>query len=286
MTVKRHNVLRMGADIARSKLQENTAKGPPSVHSGDVKYQGIRELQSGDGDCPPLYIVSGISEPLTNSPIPFKTVENVVQAAGFAFLRGFPLVYHLTARLPDGEVESYEFLLRKIGGWQDDNIGQRIFVWARETKNGPHIHILLYIPRKLAPRFRKLARRWLKEAFGLRRLPKGTLRVRRIWSLGSPFKNTRNQVRYILKGADADTRLFLGCGEKQERGFVKGKRAGVSQALGEDARRRAGSVLPSGHRKVTVEMLEAATTRDRQRQEERDSYFSFDEDMQKGPLCF
>ena len=86
-------------------------------------------------------------------------------------------------------------------------------------------------------------------------------------------------MRYILKGTDEDTRLFLGCGEKRELGFVKGKRAGVSQALGKMARRRAGGFLPSGHRQATVEMLEAVSIRDKRLREERDRDFGFGEEM-------
>jgi hypothetical protein len=98
----------------------------------------------------------------------------------------------------------------------------------------------------------------------------------RIRSHGDPYEHIRNRVRYILKGTDDARRLFLGCGAKQDRGFVKGKRAGMSQALGKDACRRVGGVLLPGHRKPTQEMLTAATTRDQRRKELRESFRQFD----------
>lgn len=241
--------------IAQSKLQENISVCQTPVLVAVPGNRGGGESQSADGNCPPLYIVvEGVSAATSNSPIPFHTAENIVLAAAFAGSLGFPLEYHLTIRWREEDGKDHEFLLRKIAEWQRYNIGFPVFVWARETKSGPHSHILLHIPRHLSNRFRKLARRWLKEAFGLRRLAKGTLSVTRIWSLGDPYENIRNRVRYILKGADPDTRLFLRC-KKWETGIVKGKRAGVSQGLGESARRKAGGVLLSGNRKPSQEML-------------------------------
>lgn len=240
--------------IAQSKLQENISVCQTPVLVAVPGNRGGGESQSADGNCPPLYIVEGVSAATSNSPIPFHTAENIIQAAAFAGSLGFPLEYHLTVRWPGSEGREHKLLLRKIADWQRYRFGLPVFVWARETKSGPHSHILLHIPRHLSNRFRKLARGWLKEAFGLRRLAKGTLSVTRIWSLGDPYENIRNRVRYILKGADPDTRRFLGC-KKGETGIIKGKRAGVSQGLGESARRKAGGVLLSGNRKPSKEML-------------------------------
>jgi len=264
----------------QSKLQENIGVCPTPVPVAAPRNRGIGEFNSADGNChSPLYIVDGVSAASTNSPIQFHTAENIIQAAGFAGTLGFPLEYHLIIHWPDENQEHHNELIKRISGWQKYNIGSQVFVWARETKNGPHTHILLHIPRHLATRFRKKARQWLKKAFGVRRLAIGTLRVRRIWSLGSPFDNIRNLVRYILKGADADTRLFIGC-NKWEPGIVKGKRAGFSQGLGEDARRKAGGVLPSGNRKPTQEMLRAAMVRDKRRAERKEQFKEFSSNEQ------
>ena len=94
--------------------------------------------------------------------------------------------------------------------------------------------------------------------------------------MADPHEHIRNRVRYILKGTDDATRLFLGYDGKQERGFIKGKRVGTSQALGEEARRKAGGVRLSGHRKPNQEMLVAATIRDQRREEFRESFRQID----------
>ncbi len=97
-----------------------------------------------------------------------------------------------------------------------------------------------------------------------------------IRSHGDPYEHIRNRVRYILKGTDDATRLFLGYDGKKERGFIKGKRVGTSQALGEEARRKAGGVRLSGHRKPTQEMLMAATIRNQRRKAYRESFKQID----------
>jgi len=213
------------------------------------------------------YIVGGVSVSSRN-PIRFDTAENIVQAAGHALALGYPLEYHLTIIWPDNNRSNHQKLLRKIGEWQEYNIGKRVFIWSREAKGGPHSHILLHIPRDRIKKFRKLVRVWLKQILGLRGLPTGTMRMTVHRKIGASFDHIRNRVRYILKGADAETRLFLGC-TKSETTYIQGKRAGASQALNRKARRQAGGVLPSGARHPTREMLEAARERDRLKDEAR-----------------
>lgn len=250
--------------IAQSKLQENIGVCQTPVPVSVPRNREIGEFQGANENCHPLYIVRGVSALSANKPIPFNTAENIIQAAGFASSLGFPLEYQMTVRWPDGGGGDHETLLRKTSEWQRYHIGRPVFVWARETRSGPHSHILLHIPRHLANRFRKRSRLWLKEAFGLRRLPKGTLSTTKLWKSGDPFENTKKRVRYILKGADPDTRRFFGC-ENLGEGFVEGKRAGISQGLGEAARRKAGGVLLSGNREPTAEMMAAAMVRDQRR---------------------
>ena len=88
----------------------------------------------------------------------------------------------------------------------------------------------------------------LKNMTGLRCLPTGTIQNRRIWSYGDPNQHMRNRVAYILKRADDDTRQMFGF-KKGDFGRIDGKKVGVSQSLNVEARRKAGSVLPSGHRR-------------------------------------
>jgi len=263
------------ATMGRLKLRENVTLCPTLVPPSTHGNKGIGEVQRDNTNCAPLYIVGGLSA-FQLGAIPFKAVENVILTAGFANSLGFLLEYHLTVRWPDGVENSRAFLRGKIEEWQRYNVGLGVYVWARETTSGPHSHFLLHIPRHLADSFRKLARRWVKGVHGVQRLPKGTFSMTRVRSLGDPYEHIRNRVRYILKGTDDATRLFLGYGGKKERGFITGKRVGTSQALGEEARRKAGGVRLSGHRKPTQEMLLAATVRDQRREAFRESFRQID----------
>ena len=242
-----------------SSYRDQGTRGPQAPAAPVSNLQGAHHT----------YIVGGVSVSSRN-PIRFDTAENIVQAAGHALALGYPLEYHLTVKWPDnsGSLANHYELLRKIGEWQEYNIGKRVFIWSREAKGGPHSHILLHIPRDRIKKFRKLVRIWLKQILGLPGLPAGTMRMTVHRKIGASFDHIRNRVRYILKGADAETRLFLGC-TKSETTYIQGKRAGASQALNRKARRQAGGVLPSGARHPTREMLEAARERDRLKDEAR-----------------
>jgi len=245
------------------------------VHGSDsYEDQGNRGIQPSGwpgSNLHDTYIVGGVS--VSRNPIRFDQAENIVQAAGFALSLGYPLEHHLTIKWPDnsGSLANHYKLLRKIGEWQGYNLSKRVFVWGREATGGHHSHILLHVPRPMKPRLQKLVRKWLKQILGLRSLPPRAVNFTVHRKVGESFDHIRNRVRYILKGADADTRFFFGC-EKSETTYIKGKRAGVSQALNRKARLVAGSVLPSGARKPTREMLEAALIRDRWREEQAARY--------------
>ncbi|MBT5112383.1 MAG: hypothetical protein HOM28_00790 [Rhodospirillales bacterium] len=244
----------------RSKLQEKVAACSSNVFSPSQGIQQAQGEKHPNADLHPTYIVGGISVSHPTA-IKFKTAENIVQAAGFASAMGLPLEYHLTVRWSDKSSSHHYELLRKIADWQRYNIGKAVYVWSREAKGGHHSHILLHIPRSLSAKFRKLVVLWLKQSAGSRSLSKGTISFTRHRGMGNPFSHIRNRVRYILKGAGADTRLLIGA-RKAEQTNIKGKRAGTSQALGVEARRTAGSVLPCGLRQPTEEMLIAARLRD------------------------
>lgn len=121
-------------------------------------------------------------------------------------------------------------------------------MWAKEANGGAHSHILLHLPRHKSTALRKTIAKQLKKLTVLRSLPTGTIQCRRISSHGDPFQHMRNRIAYILKNADEHTRQMLGVG-KRDLGEIDGKRVGMSQSLNVKARREAGSVLPSGHRR-------------------------------------
>jgi hypothetical protein len=247
------------------KPRKNPAPRSWAVHAQSQKSQGVSaaigpvsNLQG--KNLPPIY-VGGVSES-SHNPIRFDQAENIVQAAGYALSIGCPLEFHLTVKWPiepGDHAKAYnchKALLINIGEWQEYNIGKRVFVWSRERKGGDHSHILLYCPRNKKPKLQKLVRKWIRELFKLRSLPTGTIQFTTHRKFGCSFDHMRNRVRYILKGADPDTRHFLGC-TKAEQTHIKGKRAGVSQDLNRKARCEAGAVQPSGAKKPTREMLEA-----------------------------
>jgi hypothetical protein len=267
------------ATKGRYKLGKIGTPCPSSVLPATHENRGFSEIPEGPANYPPLYIVGGLSANPCPGAIPFNKVENIILAAGHANALGFPLEYHLVVHWLFDDDRHHTFLREKIAEWQGYHVGIGVFVWAKETTSGPHSHFLLHVPRHLADSFRKLARRWIKEVSGVKRLPTGAFSMTRINSHGDPYEHIRNRVRYILKGTDDATRLVLGYDGKTERGFINGKRVGVSQALGEEARRKAGGVRLSGHRKPTQEMLAAATIRDQRREGFRESFKHTDRTM-------
>ena len=268
-----------------TKLRKNSARRSGDVHAHGQGNRGtqapgwpVSNLQGNDSTH--IY-VGGVSVSPRN-PIRFDLAENIVQAAGYALSLGCPLEYHLIVKWP-GDGDSYDNrqdLIRRLGEWQEYNFGHRIFVWSRERQGGDHSHILLYCPRDKKPKLEKMVRKWIRGMLGLRSLPKGTIHFRLHRKIGQSFDPIRNRVRYILKGADPDTRHFLGC-TKSEPTYITGKRAGVSQDLNRKARREAGSILPSGARKPTREMLEAAEVRDWTKAEREAVYFT---NVTRGPM--
>ena len=102
-------------------------------------------------------------------------------------------------------------------------------------------------------------------------MPTGAMSLTRIKKDNNPDKHIRTRVRYLLKGADGDTRAVFGC-EKAERTHIVGKRCGFAQDLGNAARKKADAVQLSGNRKPTRELLEAAAIRDEWRARQRELF--------------
>ena len=247
-----------------TKLHKSTA------HVLEVCDQTIQENRGtqapGGPDTDPhgaadTYIVGDVSVPRPTA-ITFKAAENISQAVGYAAEIGFPLQYNLTIDWPDNSKDYHDHILRQLAKWQKYNMGKAVFVWCREAKSGPHSHILLSCPPKMKPRLDKLVVKWLKRILNCRSLPAKAKWFRSIHKSGNPAEHIAKRTQYILKGADADTRLHFGI-DKTERSYIRGKRTGMSQTLNVSARRRAGAAVPSGLRRPTKEMLEAARERDR-----------------------
>jgi len=196
------------------------------------------------------------------NPITFDHAENLVLAAAHARRIGKPLEHHLVInwREQDDAGFHHKVLLNKISEWLTNNIGVAAFIWAKETKPHDHSHFLLHVRPDQRKKLGMMIRKWLKADLGLRHLPPGTMRFTRIEMRHDPDRQIRNRIRYLLKGAEQNTRLFFGCRNYPDIGIVAGKRCGWSQALGHAARQRSGGVVASGHRVIGDEMVDDLPT--------------------------
>jgi len=162
--------------------------------------------------------------------------------------------------------------LKLAGDWIRSRGGKVAYVWVRE--NGPgkgaHVHILMHLPPALSDPFNRLKRGWLKACGAVWK--KGVLQSRPIgrdlrqFAGQGPTRltyeaNLRAVVDYILKGADEATRQALQIQRSEPGGDIIGKRCGVSQNIGPDARRRVMSAFPARDGEMTF----APTTRARGR---------------------
>lgn len=218
-------------------------------------------------------MVGDVSPSTHSNLIKFSTVENIVQAAAFARSIGFPLRHNLTVRWLSNNWDYHETLMRKIGDWLSHNAAGTYYVWTKEAKGGAHSHILLHLPADKAGKFRKLVMVWLKGFYRRASLPKGTVHCRQPKTFGNEDEAIRKRVAYILKGGGEGVCRFLNV-NKRDRGIVDGKRAGVSQALGKSARKAAKSILPSGCKYLTAEMLETASVAEWTRERRQMSFSS------------
>jgi len=270
MPIDKQNTIKNGHFPTRFKLWKNTLKCTQSVPSEKAAFQGKQICLGTVQKLPSTIYVSDVSS-RRDTAILFHRAENLIQAAAFAATQGVPLNCFLTCKHGDKNGRIHSQLLRKIGEWQGYHIGRTAYVWAREATGGPHSHILLHIPAEKRALFQRRARRWVKELLSVKRMPIGTLQVRSLRSELNYDIQLRNTVRYILKGSDEATRRFIDCKRPQE-GVVTGKRVGVSASLGVAERRKAGSVLPSGARRITAEMSQATAASERAEQRRRERY--------------
>ena len=241
-----YSIRRTLPESSQSKLREFYGTDSTSVPANSADSRPSAALRGPDTDSPTLYIVGDSYSPHT--PIPFHHIENVIQAAGFARTLGLPLFHHLTINWPNGERHLHDAILRAIAEWQRYHVGQAAFVWVKEAKGGPHTHFLLHLPSDKSLKFRAMVMKKLKSLTGFKSFPTGTVQCRRVWSYGNQLQHMKNRVAYILKRTDEGTRQILGVG-KRDFGHIDGKQVGVSQSLGQAARSRHGSVVPSGHRR-------------------------------------
>ncbi|WP_426039675.1 hypothetical protein [Brevundimonas sp. DC300-4] len=176
-----------------------------------------------------------------------------MDAAAFALSIGlgfnrFLTIHWAAAGVPDDLAATARWL-KLAGDWIRAHGGQVALAWIRETGpgKGAHVHILLHLPPDLADAFNRRQRGWMKACGAA-------------WKAGVRFsrpigRNLNHYARgeidgraydanlaevldYVLKGGDDAARERLGIDRQEPGGVIVGKRCGVSQNIGPEARRR------------------------------------------------
>jgi hypothetical protein len=236
------------AENSSSKLDQDSHESTKLEQEKTAEFYGIESENPANTDSVSPYVVHN---GFTDGPsfIKFGVVENMIQAAGFAWSIGKPLMHHLTIMWPTGDWSCHEAVQRGIAKWQRANVGGPYYIWAKEGTGSPHSHFLLHLEKGRTIEFRTMVADIIKWETGLDSLPTGTIQCRDIHPYGSAFEHMKNRVAYLCKGGGPEVSRLLGI-DKVELSEVQGKRAGVSQSLGVAARKEAGGSLPSGYRDV------------------------------------
>lgn len=201
-----------------------------------------------------------VADEKTRNAITFGQAERFIQAAGHARAIGLPLRYHLCVRWGADDWADRTKLMELIQKFLSQTDGQAAFVWVNEGKGGAHTHVLLHCQKHLKHRLDRKIRRFVASILGAPRPARGQVHFRRFdWRYGDK-RSLKSQLKYLLKAGDEATRRFFGV-SKLEETVVPSKRIGVSQALGEAARKRSGGVLPTGLRQPTDEMMRMISLR-------------------------
>ena len=244
------------------KLQKTNETCCGSVLSKPLDICGLQHPQRQQHNFGSPYIVTTLF-PAVPYRLLFPRVENVILAAAYAREINRPLAYNLTIKSPPNASNPamlFETIRKKLSEWLHNNDNLAAFVWTEEANDGPHIHILLHVSKEEKPKCAQMVRKWLQDALDVKHLPSRTMKFTLIDSSGNSDEQIRTRVRYILKRADDKTRLFFNIDTKYDLGPTTGSKAiGVSQAIGENARKRTGGVQSSGCRGVSAEMLKVAT---------------------------
>ena len=186
------------------------------------------------------------------SALSLAAVARVLDAATFAGSIGLGfnrfLTIHWAAAGVSDDLAATARWLKLAGDWIRLHGGQVAYVWIRETGpgKGAHVHILLHLPPNLADGFNRRQRGWMTACGAA-------------WKAGVRFsrpigRNLNHYARgeidgrsydanlaevpdYVLKGATDTARERLGIDRQEPGGVIVGKRCGVSQNIGPEARR-------------------------------------------------
>jgi hypothetical protein len=176
----------------------------------------------------------------------------LIDAAAFALAAGLGLNRFVTLHWAAGgvtdDLAALGRWLKLAGDWIRSCGGRFAYIWIRESgpDKGAHAHILLHLPPDLAAGFNRRQRGW-QTASGAR----WKARVRYSRPIGRNLRhsamgaidvrsyeaNLAETLDYVLKGANDAARERLGIRRKEPGGVIVGKRCGVSQNIGPEARR-------------------------------------------------
>lgn len=186
------------------------------------------------------------------SALSLAAAAGVLDAAAFARSIGLGfnrfLTIHWAAAGVSDDLAATARWLKLAGDWIRAHGGQVAYVWIRETGpgKGAHVHILLHLPPDLADGFNRRQRGWMK-ACGAAwragvRFSRPIGRNLNHYAMGeidgrSYDANLAEVLDYVLKGGDDAARERLGIGRQEPGGVITGKRCGVSQNIGPEARR-------------------------------------------------
>lgn len=205
-----------------------------NLHSSSIDTQ--------DSDEPVLLLTSR-----RNTQIDHRQVRNIVRAVDFARRTGRPLNYFVTLNLGhsacdiDHASETFSRLRNShFTKWLRD-VSRRerqpgwwpaYFVWSIEDKPGhPNVHWLVHLPIALRARFEAKLHVWLNRLAGPLDSTQKAIHI-------IPAPTPMGAAKYLSKAIDPrHAKLFKIRAVPQ--GIIKGKRAGISAALGPAAIRRA-----------------------------------------------
>jgi hypothetical protein len=177
--------------------------------------------------------------------------DNVTRACHYALRIGLPLNRSVTINWQAGGVQdsvraSGRFL-KLTRDWLHRRGSGFAYVWVRESGSrvGEHVHILLHVPAGLARRLSELQRRWLKASGA--RLVKGLIKSRPVGrsyaasvsGVSDPcyLRNLSVALSYLCKQTE-HTQPQWSHRRSAAHSFLRGKRCGVSENLGAQARAR------------------------------------------------
>lgn len=178
-----------------------------------------------------------------------KVTQSIFRAFDFAAALGQPLnrliVIHLNETEKAASTTIFEKIRHKYRDWltyKNKKTSARIepmYVYTFENPRNecPHVNWAVHIPDELIEEFSKKLPGWVEKV-------QGPITPHTIWQDAIPASHAKRIAKYMAKGTDP---IYLGHFYLEElheqhgpQGTVWGKRAGVSPALGESARRAVG----------------------------------------------